>query len=214
MSVFLERNFRLALWASNDVRSGSTVGGLVMSKRYIWMITIGLFFCAVVVNAQTRGQVAEKERDRRASLGIEHAGELVTEVQLRSGREDEVDADLDTIVPEGEFPAREASVLSLALGDAAESVDADPWAEFYEGYQTAYRDAKAVLSDAEAFKGYCDEGSAPPEKPGIVGWYWTVDCASMPKEVAQAQQSVQDIQTACHDHARRLRIPPGRARLR
>ncbi len=185
-----------------------------MSKRYISTITMGLFFCAVMVNAQTLGQVAEKERDRRASLGIKHAGELITEVQLRSGREDEVDADPETIVPKDEFPAREASILSLALGDAAESVDADPWTELYEGYQTAYRDAKAALSDAEAFKGYCDEGSAPPETPGIVGWYWTVDCASMPKEVAQAEQSVQDIQMACHDHARRLRIPPGRARLR
>ena len=70
-----------------------------MSKRYIWIITIGLFFCAVMVNAQTLGQV-EKERDRRASLGIEHAGELITEVQLRSDREDENDADLETIVPE------------------------------------------------------------------------------------------------------------------
>ena len=184
-----------------------------MSLRRIYIIILCLFSCALTANAQTLGQVAEKERDRRAGLGKKHASEPITEAQLGSDREDEVNVVPESLASEDEIPATHASDLSWALGDAVESVDADPWPELYDQYQTAYRDAKAAWGQAEAFKNYCDEGSAPPERPGIVGWYWTVDCASMPEQVAQAQRSLRDVQAACHDHARRLRVPPGRARL-
>ncbi|TDI40474.1 MAG: hypothetical protein E2P02_16865 [Acidobacteria bacterium] len=181
-----------------------------MSSRRIYIIILGLFFYAFTANTQTLGQVAEKERDRRAGLGKKDASETITEAQLGSGQ---VTVVPESLVSEDEIPATGASDLSWALGDAAESAEADPWPELYDHYQTAYRDAKSALGQAEAFKNYCDEGTAPPERPGFVGWYWTVDCASMPDQVAQAQRSVTDIQTACHDHARRLRVPPGRARL-
>ena len=184
-----------------------------MSLRRIYIIILVLFFYALTANAQTLGQVAEKERDRRAGLGKKHASEPITEAQLDSGREGEVDVVAESPASEDEIPADNASDLSWALDDAAESVDADPWPELYDHYQMAFQDAKSALGEAEAFNNYCDEGTEPPERPGFVGWYWTVDCASMPEQVAQAQRSVTDIQTACHDHARRLRVAPGRARL-
>ncbi len=130
--------------------------------RHICTITIGLFFCAFSANGQTLGQVAEKEIVRRANLGKKHPSKVITEAQLGSGRGDEIDAADEPSVSEDAFSVPEASVVSFALDNLAESVDADPWAELYEDYQTAYRDAKEMLSDAEAFKSYCDDGTAPP----------------------------------------------------
>ncbi len=192
--------------------------------RLIWTTTIGIFIFATTINAQTLGQVADKERDRRARLGNEHTREVITEEQLGSGEkpdqqpgqqndavgqavplaDDEAIANDRPVIPDG-------PVLSYVSD--ADNATADPWPEIYDQYRTAYQEAKAMLNSAQAFESYCEDGTAPPEKPGFRGWYWTVDCASMPGEVARAAQSIKDIENACHDHARRLRILPGRARL-
>jgi len=94
---------------------------------------------ALTANAQTVGQVAEKERDRRAGLGKKHASEPITEAQLDSGRDGEVDVAAESPASEDDIPADNASDLSWALDDALESVDADPWPELYDHYQMAFR---------------------------------------------------------------------------
>ena len=85
----------------------------------------------------------------------------------------------------------------------------------FANYQQAYRQAKRYLQLTEGFEKHCKDGTPPSPMPRASGGsYWMVDCDSFEGAGKEARRLVREIENDCMAHAKRLRIPPGRARLR
>lgn len=193
-----------------------------MRHKAFW--TAAVLLLAASVSAQSLGEVAKKEKERRKKLQESGASKVITETDLSGSSSapagstaepetGEGDRDTDSAAT-GRRPAIPDQIDPVPKDPSVESGESDPWPAIFAEYQKDYRDAKAWLDFLVAFDRHCKQGTPPPPLPPVEGGgYWMVNCDSFGDDIARAQTLLKKIQDTCHEHARRMGVPPGRARL-
>ena len=189
--------------------------------RGVWVFVMGAVLVAGPTSAQSLGEIAKKEKKRREQI-TSAASSVITEETLSedpaAATSEPAEASDETDLGEGEGPPRRPSIPDDYLsstGKLESSEPADEWAEIFAEYQQAYKEAKLYVQFAETTEKHCEDGTPPPPMPPIEGGgLWMIDCGSFEDAGKKARQAVKDIENACMNHARRLRVLPGRARLR
>lgn len=178
---------------------------------------------ATAVGAQSLGDIAKKEKKRRANITKSEPTPVITESDLGDDRVDEAfDASASNEQPNrrpGGRPVIPATVLPTPDSESesvsrANTPPTDTWDDTFAEYQRAYDEGKTFLRFVQSFERHCQDGTPPPPLPPIAGGYWIVNCDSFPDQIAQTQSRMKQIQHECANHARRLGVLPGRARLR
>ena len=173
--------------------------------------SISLFFVVGLVGAQSLGEIAKKERERREAQNREPV-RVITDQDVRTGPEESDDAlpgeTLTPSVEDSSDASAEAPVMS-----SRERLAADPWNEVFVGFREAYNEARQRLEVARGFQRHCEDGTEPPPLPAVPGGYWMMNCEGLSADIEQIQAEMNAIQEDCFDRARRMGVPPGRARL-
>ena len=167
-----------------------------------------------VTGAQSLGDVAKKEKERRKATEKDKPVRVITEQDLGTGSpemDDTEDAEVEPsrAGPSTPAPAEPASNSTGSRDRLAE----DPWNDVFAGFREAYFEARQHLDLARQFQSHCENRTKPPPLPPIPGGFWLLNCEGLPDAIEQIRSEMNAIQNDCFDRARRMGVPPGRARL-
>jgi hypothetical protein len=158
--------------------------------------------------AQTLTELAKKEKDRRAKNDKGEATKVITEEDLEKVHRPP-NAGESSVAPKENSTSMN---LASKLPKAGKSVDA--WPEIFRQYAEIYWELKQYLGIAIDFKSHCEKGTPPPALPPVPGGYWILNCEEISESVKEIKMAMEMVEDECLDHARRLGVPYGRARLR
>lgn len=178
--------------------------------KKLFFVVICLFLAGGLVSAQSLGEIAKKEKERRKNTAKDKPVRVITDQDVRTASDEE--SDESTEEETSPTPVTSSSTESPALS-SREEMAADPWNEVFSGFREAYFEAREALEFLRGFRNHCENGTEPPPLPPILGGYWMLNCEGIPDDIERVENEMKEIQEAAFDRARRMGVPPGRARL-
>ena len=174
------------------------------------LASVSLLIAVSLASGQSLGDLAKKERERRKSAERNEPVRVIT------------DEDLSTSTPESEggpaeveasTPTETESSGNASVPPSRDRMAGDPWNEIFAGFREAYFEAGQILEFARGFQSHCENGTEPPPLPPVEGGFLMLNCEGIPADIERIRKEMNEIQEECFDQARRMGVPPGRARL-
>jgi hypothetical protein len=169
-----------------------------------------LLVAASLTSGQSLADLAKKEKERRKNVEKDAPVRVITDEDLGTGTPE---SDGERAEVEAPTPTETESSVDASVPSSRDRMTADPWNEIFAGFREAYFEARQALETARGFQSHCENGTEPPPLPPVEGGFWMLNCDGIPADIERIMKEMNEIQEECFDQARRMGVPPGRARL-